>query len=30
MVEIELNVINNHGLSKRIPSIEQMREDAAV
>jgi hypothetical protein len=30
MAEIELNVINNHGLSKRIPSIERMREDTAA
>jgi hypothetical protein len=30
MAEIELNVINNHGLSERIPSIEQMREEAAA
>jgi transposase len=28
MAEIELNVINNHGLSERIPDIEQMREEA--
>jgi len=27
MAEIELNVINNHGLSKRIPDIEQMRQE---
>jgi hypothetical protein len=26
--EIELNVINNHGLTKRIPTIEQMRKEA--
>jgi transposase len=30
MVEIELNVINNHELSEWIPSIEQMREKAAA
>jgi hypothetical protein len=30
MAEIELNVINNHGLSPRIPTIEQMREESAV
>jgi transposase len=30
MAEIELNVINNHGLSPRIPTIEQMREEAAA
>jgi transposase len=30
MAEIELNVINNHGLSERIPTIEQMREEAAA
>jgi transposase len=28
MAEIELNVINNHGLPKRIPDIEQMRKEA--
>jgi hypothetical protein len=27
MAEIELNVINNHGLSKRIGTIEQIREE---
>jgi hypothetical protein len=30
MAEIELNVINNHGLSQRIPAIGQMREEAAA
>jgi transposase len=30
MAEIELNVINNHGLSPRIPAIEQMREETAA
>jgi transposase len=30
MAEIELNVINNHGLSRRIPAIGQMREEAAA
>jgi hypothetical protein len=30
MAEIELNVINNQGLSKRNPSIEQIREDTAA
>jgi transposase len=30
MAEIELNVINNHGLSWRIPTIEQMREETAA
>jgi transposase len=30
MAEIELNVINNHGLSSRIPAIEQMRKEAAA
>jgi hypothetical protein len=30
MPEIELNVITNHGLSKRIPSIERMREDTTA
>jgi transposase len=28
MAEIELHVINNHGLSERIPDIEQMRKEA--
>jgi transposase len=28
MAEIELNVINSHGLSKRIPATEQMRKEA--
>jgi hypothetical protein len=28
MAEIELNVINNHGLSARIPTREQMRKEA--
>ncbi|MDR1251816.1 MAG: transposase [Treponema sp.] len=30
MAEIELNVINNHGLSKRIPTIEQIRKETAA
>jgi hypothetical protein len=30
MAEIELNVINSHGLSKRIPATEQMRKEAKV
>jgi transposase len=30
MAEIELNVINDHGLSERIPDIGQMREEAAA
>jgi hypothetical protein len=30
MAEIELNVINNHGLSGRIPDIERMRNEAAA
>jgi transposase len=30
MAEIELNVINNHGLSGRIPTIDQMRKEAAA
>jgi transposase len=30
MAEIELNVINNHGLSRRIPAIERMREETAA
>jgi hypothetical protein len=28
MAEIELNVINNHGLRPRIATIEQMRKEA--
>jgi hypothetical protein len=28
MAEIELNVINNHGLPERIPDIEHMRKEA--
>jgi hypothetical protein len=28
MAEIELNVINNHGVSARVPTIEQMRKEA--
>ena len=27
MAEIELSVINNHGLSERIPTIEQMKQE---
>ncbi|MDR3342529.1 MAG: transposase, partial [Treponema sp.] len=27
MAEIELSVLNNHGLSDRIPTIEQMRQE---
>ncbi|MDR3337838.1 MAG: transposase, partial [Treponema sp.] len=27
MAEIEFNVLNNHGLSDRIPTIEQMRQE---
>jgi hypothetical protein len=30
MAEIELNVINNHGLSPRIPAIEQMRKETTA
>jgi transposase len=30
MAEIELNVINNQGLSQRIPTIEQMRKAVAA
>jgi transposase len=30
MAEIEINVLNNHGLSDRIPTIEQMRQEAAA
>jgi transposase len=30
MAEIELNVINNHRLSKRIPTIEQMRKETVA
>ncbi|MDR0758797.1 MAG: transposase [Treponema sp.] len=30
MAEIELKVINNHGLSARIPTIGQMREEVAA
>jgi hypothetical protein len=30
MAEIELNVINNHGLTSRIPTIEQMRKETAA
>jgi transposase len=30
MAEIELKVINNHGLSPRIPTIEQMRKEMAA
>jgi hypothetical protein len=30
MAEIELNVINNRGLSARIAAIEQMRKEAAA
>jgi hypothetical protein len=28
MAEIELNVLNNHGLTERIPNIEQMGKGA--
>jgi hypothetical protein len=30
MVEIELNVINNQGLSARIATIERMRKEPAA
>jgi transposase len=30
MAEIEINVLVNHGLSKRVPTIEQMREEVAA
>jgi transposase len=30
MAEIELKVINNHGLSTRLPTIEQMRKETAA
>ena len=30
MAEIELSVINNHGLSDRIPTIEQMKKETAA
>jgi transposase len=30
MAETGLNVINNHGLSERIPTIGQMREETAA
>ena len=30
MAEIENNVLVNHGLSKRIPTIEQMRKEVAA
>jgi hypothetical protein len=28
MAEIEINVLINHGLSKRIPTIKQMKKEA--
>jgi transposase len=28
MAEIEINVLVNHGLSKRVPMIEQMKKEA--
>jgi hypothetical protein len=28
MAEIEINVLVNHGLSKRIPTIKQMKKEA--
>ena len=30
MAEIEINVLVNHGLSKRIPTIEQMKKEVAA
>jgi transposase len=30
MAEIEINVLVNHGLSKRIPTIQQMRKEATT
>jgi transposase len=30
MAEIEINVLVNHGLSKRIPTIEQMRKEVSA
>ena len=30
MAEIENNVLINHGLSKRIPTIEQMKKEVAA
>jgi transposase len=30
MAEIEINVLVNHGLSKRIPTIEQLRKEIAA
>jgi transposase len=30
MAEIELSVINNHGLSDRVPTIEQMKQEASA
>jgi hypothetical protein len=30
MAEIEINVLVNHGLSKRVPSIEQMKKEVAA
>jgi transposase len=30
MAEIEINVLVNHGLSKRVPTIEQMRKEVAA
>jgi transposase len=30
MAEIELSVLNNHGLSDRIPTIEQMRQEVSA
>jgi transposase len=30
MAEIEINILVNHGLSKRIPTIEQMKKEVAL
>jgi len=30
MAEIEINVLINHGISKRVPSIKQMKKEVAV
>ena len=30
MAEIEINVLSNHGLSKRIPTIQQMRKEVTA
>ena len=30
MAEIELNVLSNHGLSKRVPTLQQMKKEVAA